>query len=880
MKKIAVAISVAFILGWLAPAAGQEITLRKFAVFPFGILAKEPLPGYGERIQGIIMESLTQEGFGLVSREALEAELRRYKELPDLETLSRIARKLGAEALISGNLVKIGPTVALEGQVIDLTGKQPPATLKFEGVGLAVVSALASKLAQEAGYKILGQERILRVEVKGNRRIEKDAILTALQTRPGDLTSAAKLRDDLKTIYAMGYFDDVKVDVTDTPQGRVVTFIVSEKPALAQVVVRGNSKIKTKKILDTLDLKPYTIASEATILEHLNKVKALYWDKGFYEVEIDYQLEPVAPHEANLILNIREGSKLYVKKIQFEGNRSFKDKTLKGVMELKERSLISAITGSGVLKKELLERDAEKLAAFYYNHGFIKAKIGEPRVEVRAKGIYVTFPIDEGPQYKVGRVDFQGDLLEPPEKLREKLSIVKEKYYSREKVQQDLTTLADLYADQGYALADIAPLLKENDETLTVDLIFDIQKGEKIYFERIEITGNVKTRDKVIRRELRVYEQELFSATNIKKSTQNLRRLEYFEDVNFSTSPGSAPDKMNLKINVKERPTGQFGVGAGYSSQDKIVGMIEISQSNLFGRGQILRAQGVLGQIARRYRVSFTEPYLFDKRLSLGLDAFNWEREYDEYTRYSRGGEIRLSHPMRWEYTRLYWQYRFENVHLQDLAPNASQVLREAATIRNTSATALTFRRDSRDAIFNPTRGSDNSLNIELAGLGGDTAYTRFVFDSGWYFPLFWNTVGVIHGRIGYIMRNNWGKLPAYEKFYLGGIDSIRGYKYAEISPRDPVTLERIGGTKFQFVNLEYRFPLYRKIGLMALVFLDAGNVYGGGQQYFSSWRTSVGGGIRWFSPLGPLRIEYGYNLNPKPWDRRSNIEFSVGGSF
>ncbi len=872
--------SIILVLGLISPLSGQEISLKRVAVFPFSILAKEPLPGYGEKIQGVIQDTLTKEGFSLVSPTALQSELARYKEPPGLEALSQIAKKLGAEALITGSLVKIGPTVALEGQLLDLTGKLPPATLKFEGVSLASVNQLATKLAQEASFKILGQERIAQVEVKGNRRIEKDAILASLQTRPGDLTSTSKLREDLKAIFGLGYFDDVKVDISDTPKGRVVTFLVKEKPAIAEVVVRGNSKIKTKKILETLDIKPFTIASEPAILEHLNKVKAMYRDKGYYEAEIDYQLEPVSPTEVNLVLQVQEGGKLYVKKISFEGNRSFKDKDLKGVMELKERSFISFITGSGVLKQELLERDAEKLAAFYYNHGFIRAKIGEPTVAVKGKGIYVTFPIDEGPQYKVGSVEVTGDLLEPAEKLREKLAITKEKVYSREVVQQDLTTLADLYADQGYALADIAPLLKENDETLTVDLTYDIHKGEKIYFDRIEITGNVKTRDKVIRRELRIYEQELFSATNIKKSTQNLRRLEYFEDVNFSTSPGSAPDKMNLKINVKERPTGQFGVGAGYSSQDKIVGMIEISQTNLFGRGQTLKAQGVLGQIARRYRLSFTEPYLFDKRLSLGLDAYNWEREYDEYTRYSRGGEIRLSHPMRWEYTRLYWQYRFENVHLQDLAPNASQILKEAAKINNTSATALTFRRDSRDALFNPTRGSDNSINIELAGLGGDTAYTRFVLDSGWYFPLFWKTVGVIHGRIGYIMRNNWGELPAYEKFYLGGIDSIRGYKYAEVSPRDPITNERIGGDKFQFVNLEYRFPLYRKLGLIGLVFADSGNVYGSGQNYFSSWRTSVGAGIRWFSPLGPLRIEWGYNLNPKPWDRRNNIEFSVGGSF
>ncbi len=488
------------------------------------------------------------------------------------------------------------------------------------------MNQLAAKLAQDAGYKVLGQERIAKIEVKGNRRIEKEAILATIQTRAGELTSTVKLREDLKALYNLGSFADVKIDVTDTPQGRIVTFMLEEKPSISSILVQGNTKVKTKKILEALDIKPYTVASEAAIQDSINKVKALYREKGHYEVNITHHLEPVTPTEVNLVLDVAEGGKLYVRAIKFEGNTSFKDKKLKDVMELKEKNLLSFVTGTGIVKQDLLERDAEKISAFYFNHGYIKARVGEPKIEVKEKGIYITFPIEEGPQYRVGKIDFQGDLLESPEILRNKLAIVKEKVYSREVIQKDLTTLGDFYADQGYANADISPLLKENDVDRTVDITFDMRKGEKVYFERIDIAGNVKTRDKVIRRELRIYEQDLFSATKIKRSTQNLRRLEFFEDVNFSTSPGSAPDKMNLKINVKERPTGQFGVGAGYSTQDKIVGMIEVSQSNLFGRGQQLRAQGVLGQFARRYRLSFTEPYLFDRPLNFGVDAYNWER--------------------------------------------------------------------------------------------------------------------------------------------------------------------------------------------------------------------------------------------------------------
>ena len=383
----------------------------------------------------------------------------------------------------------------------------------------------------------------------------------------------------------------------------------------------------------------------------------------------------------------------------------------------------------------------------------------------------------------------------------------------------------------------------------------------------------------MIRRELRVYEQDLFSATNLKESIKNLRRLEYFEDVNFATTPGSAPDRMNLKITVKERPTGTFGLGAGYSTQDRLVGMVEVSQNNLFGRGQQVKISGIIGSISHRVRASFTEPYLFDRPLALGIDAFNWERQYSEYTRISKGGVFRLSHPLKWKYTRLFWMYRFENVNLNNLVPNAPQQLVQASQIHNTSATSFVIRRDSRDSLFAATKGSDNSLSVEMAGLGGDTAFVRYIAESGWYFPFKWNIVGVSHARAGGMNKLSWGAMPAYELFYLGGIDTIRGFKYAEISPRDPATNDRIGGPRFLQLNQEIRFPLYKKLGLTGTVFFDAGNVYG--PNYVGPFlRTSAGVGFRWFSPMGPLRVEWGYNLSKHPSERSSAWEFTMGGSF
>jgi outer membrane protein insertion porin family len=880
VKRLLLLIFLVLACAWPALAQEQEIVLKKVAVLPFTVISKEPLEFLGEKIRQEMEERLKSEGFTLVPQQDVQRELAKITE-PLNETLAKEAgRATGADVVILGQLLKVGQALSLEAKILDLTGKQAVSTIKLQGTGMPALAGLSRQLAQETALKILGKERIVRIIVKGNRRIEKDAILSAMQTREGEIISPSRLRDDLKSIYKMGYFTDVKLDVSDTPEGRVLTLLVQEKPAIKEIYVQGNDKLKKDKILEVTDLKPYTVASEGAIQENINKIINLYRENGYYEAKVTYRLEEVSKTEVNLVLNINEGGKLAIKEINFEGNKSIKSKELRKIMETKEKGWFSLITGTGKLSRDTLDRDLEKIAAYYFNHGYIKAKVGEPKINIQGKWIYITIPVEEGPQYKVGKVDFQGDLLEDKAKLLSLVELPKEKVYSREVVQKDLTTLADFYADFGYANADITPLVKENPEALTVDVTFDLRKGHKVYFDRIDIAGNIKTRDKVIRRELRVYEQEMFSATKLKESIKNLRRLEYFEDVNFSTNPGSAPDRMNLKITVKERPTGTFGLGAGYSTQDRLVGLVEISQNNLFGRGQQLKLQGIIGAISHRFRLSFTEPYLFDRPLAAGFDAFIWERDYSEYTRKSRGGDIRLGHPLRWKYTRLYGMYRFENVTLSGLQPGASQTLLEAANIHNTSALSTSIRRDSRDSLFNPTQGSDNSFNIELAGLGGDTAFLRYILESGWYIPLFWKTVGVLHGRIGYLQRLPWGQLPAYEKFYLGGIDTIRGFKYADISPRDPVTNERIGGDKFVQLNIEYRFPLIKKLGVTGTVFFDAGNVYATNQNFFSSIRTSVGAGFRWFSPMGPLRVEWGYNIAPKPWEKHSAWEFTVGSQF
>jgi outer membrane protein insertion porin family len=377
-----------------------------------------------------------------------------------------------------------------------------------------------------------------------------------------------------------------------------------------------------------------------------------------------------------------------------------------------------------------------------------------------------------------------------------------------------------------------------------------------------------------------VREQERFSGTRLKQGTRNLYRLEYFEDIQVNTTKGSGDDKLILNVDVTEKPTGAFSFGAGYSSKDQLFGIVSIAQRNLFGRGQILNARGQIGGTASTFSLSFTEPWLFDIPLSAGFDLYNTSRDYDTYDKDSIGGTLRAGYPV-WRYTRLSFAYNYDRSDIGNLTLNASSSIREFEGENVAHTVTGILRRDSRDRIFNPTRGSDNSITIEHAGtpFGGDIGYTKYVGDSGWYYPLFWYIVGYLHGRIGYIHDDSVGDVPTWKRFYLGGIDSVRGYGWREISPRDPVTLDKIGGDKMIQFNAEIIFPLIRKAGLVGVAFFDTGNTWTDDDDWDISWdglRKTAGGGVRWYSPMGPLRLEYGWILD-EGREGEGDWEFTVG---
>ncbi|CAO0820182.1 outer membrane protein insertion porin family [Desulfarculales bacterium] len=427
-----------------------------------------------------------------------------------------------------------------------------------------------------------------------------------------------------------------------------------------------------------------------------------------------------------------------------------------------------------------LDQDVEKITDFYYNHGYMSARVGEPTVP-GSPTVVVHFNIEEGPRFTVSDVAVSGEMVLPQKDMVASLKTKPGEWFNRDILRQDMANLNALYADKGFAYVDVRPHIQQNMDKNTVSVAFNIKKGEKVYFERILVTGNTNTRDNVIRRELGAAEGDLFSGTALRDGNMRLRRLNFFEDIHITTAKGSTPERMDLKIDVKEKRTGQFSVGAGYSTVDKFMIMGRIGEANLFGRGQQLELKGQVGGTSTRYTISFTEPWLFDRPVSAGVDLYDWQRDYYTSSKDSIGGRIRLGWPTPFRSVRLYTYYTYEVADIYNIKSNAARIIRDQQGEHTTSSVRAILRRDTRDHAFNPTTGSDNSISTEYAGnpIGGTNAFIKVIGDTGWYFPLWWEHVFVTHGRVGWLTGHAGGDLPDYEKFFLCGINTIRGFNYS-----------------------------------------------------------------------------------------------------
>jgi len=852
----------------------------RVVILPFEVYAQEDLSYLKEQIPEVIKTQLEQEGAKILilDQETLAS---RGLRTDSPAAIRQIGVDTGGNYVIWGSLTWLGQNFSLDAKMLRSQKVEDPHAFSAEGEGVENLSATVKTLVQEMVLKLFERETIVEIQIKGNQRIEEDAIRKILKVKNGDVFILKTISDELKAVYAMGYFDDVRVDAETVADGKIIIFTVKEKPTVRAILVDGNSWVyDDDEIKEVLTIRKGSILNINTIQSDMRRIEELYKEKNFYNAKVKFNVYPQKENQADIEYEITEGQKFHIEKIVFSGNSAYSDRKLKGLMATSEENLLSWFTSAGDLNEENLSQDTARLTSFYHNQGYVQARVGEPEVKFEEDGIVITIRIVEGPQFKVGEVTMAGDLIIPPEQLLKRIKILEEEYYNRDTIRMDVLALSDIYADEGYANVDIAPRIEQDPEKLVVNISFDIDKGKQVYFEEIIISGNTKTRDKVIRRQLKVYEQELYGGRRLKRSVRNLYRLDFFEDIKVDTVKGSADDKMKLRIDVTEKNTGAFSFGAGYGNIENLFLTASVSERNLFGRAQTLALRGQFGSKTTKFTLSFTEPWLFDIPLSAGADVYNWNYSFSTYDKDSVGGNLRFGYPVI-DFTRFYLTYTYDIADIKNVSEDAADSIKRDAGENIKSSITNSLRYDSRNDLFHPTAGSIHNVSYEFAGLGGTVGFNKVVGETGWYFPLIWKLVGVLHSKAGYVKQLQGKTLPDYEKFYMVGIDALRGFSRDDLSPRDENGSE-IGGTKFVQGNAEIRFPLVPQAGVYGVVFFDTGDIYAEGEDVdLANLRESAGCGIRWLSPMGPIRLEYGWILDPKPTDSASgNWEFSMASAF
>ncbi len=721
------------------------------------------------------------------------------------------------------------------------------------------------------------EELIHKITILGNVKVEEGVIRAGIKSREGGRFLIDQVREDLRSIFGLGYFSDVQVDIKPTPRGPEIIFIVVEKPSIKEILISGNQKVKLDDIKEKITLTPRSILNLEKVKENAEQIRRLYFSKGYYGVKVDQKIDYLETNEAVVVFQIEEGVKGHIKKVVFKGNQKIKSSDLKKVMQTKQRNIFSYITKTGLLDEEVLKNDIQMLTAYYIDHGYLNVKISEPKIDLRdPKKIQIEIEITEGPQYRIGEIDFKGDVLTTKEDLFKTIRLKRHAVYSTSAIRKDIGLLTEKFANQGYANVEISPITTADEPQRLVHLIFEIEKKNLVTFEKIQIVGNTKTRDKVIRRELRIAEEELYSASGLSKSRDRLKRTGFFKEVELTTSRGSTEDKMNLEVKVEEAPTGALSFGIGYSSIEKVMGQASISDRNLFGLGYHGILKFKLGSDTSDLRFSFTDPYFMGYNFAAGIDLFHESHEFDTYSYRTTGGDLRFGKELS-ETLRFDAMYKLEKVKVYDVASDASRFIKEQEGERTTSALSFSLSMDTRDDYYNPTRGARHSLSLTNAGgiLGGDNYFIKGVAETSWYFPLPLKTVLNLRGKVGFVEPFSGRKVPIYEKFYVGGLQTLRGFEYGMAGPFD-ANKEPLGSKKMISFQSELIFPLASEIGLKGAVFWDVGKGFDKFRD-ITPLKTGVGVGIRWFSPFGPIHLDFGINPNPKPGEKRKVFDFTMG---
>jgi outer membrane protein insertion porin family len=715
------------------------------------------------------------------------------------------------------------------------------------------------------------------INVEGQRRVQEAVILGRVQSRVGGLFNPAQLSEDLRSIFGLGFFDDVQLRIEDFEGGVRVTFVVTERPFIRDIEFSGNKKVSTSDLQERIDLKLGSVYNPVEVQKAREKLKEHYESEGYFEAQITPDVERFADGDVKLTFSINEGRRITIDRIVIRGNVGLSDSKIKGAMTIQEREFFIL---PGTVQRQKLDEDVERLLSLYHDNGYIQSRveIQDPIVDRERARVTLVVNVVEGPQFKVDEVRFTGVTLLPESDVRRQVKLKPGEVFSRSKVRDSVRAISDLYSTIGRASADVNPKTEQNTAAAKISLIFELTEGPEVYVERINISGNLRTQDKVLRREIPMIEGELFTLQKMQRARQRIINLGYFESVNVTTQPGADKTKIVVNVEVTERPTGIFSIGGGFSSVDSLVGTIDLVQRNFLGRGLEASIRIRAGARSQQGVISFTDPWLFDRPLSGGFDLFNVKRQFPEYDFDSLGGSLRFSRPFL-EFWRANATYRLTRDKISNVSVDSSSfALRDEVGTRVTSAVSGGVVREGRDNLIAPTRGGFSSINIDFAGIGGDSRFVKTVASTSYFRPIWFGHVlsGRLEGGYGF----GWGDepLPLFERFYLGGPNTIRGFKFRRVSPVDNTGL-RTGGTSQVLGNLEYIVPL--PFNLRAAGFFDIGNVYGFSTSFdLTDLREAAGLGFRWISPFGPIRVDYGINLDRRRGEDFGAFHFSVGSPF
>jgi outer membrane protein insertion porin family len=748
---------------------------------------------------------------------------------------------------------------------------------------IVAMAAAVWLLTPSALYGQEGGPRVKSIEVRGNKRIEEPAIRGRLTLKPGDPYTRDAIRAQIRLIYEMGFFEDVQIETETSPGGVTVVFVVREKPFITEIVFDGNENLSDDKLKEKITIRGQSFLDLQQAKESAERIRLAYQEDGYYNATVTPIIMTQEEDRKRLTFFIKEGARAKVKTVTFDGIKAVKKKELLKVMATREWIfLISMFTDAGILKREELANDVERIKEIYLNKGYLNVQVGLPDVELTEdkKWFKVTFTIVEGEVFKVGEVGYRGNTVFEEAELRSGAKIAVGEIFQRAKIRDEIGRLTELYGGKGYAFTDVNPSVVPDPQSRTAAIIFHIKEGDLIRVRQIHITGNEKTRDNVIRRELRVNEQEVIDTVAMKRSFQRLNNLNFFETVEILPKQVE-PDKVDLEVKVKEKSTGAFSIGGGFSTLDQFVAIADITEGNLQGKGYLVRVRGQLGQRRTIGLISFRNPYLYDSLTSLQLDVFNTSTNYITYHEDKQGASVSFG---RWfsEYVSGNFSLVAESLTISDPREDAPPFILEQVGGQSTTGFRSVLSRDTRDFYLDPRTGTRGSIGLDLGTpyLGGSNNFYKTSFDAIKYQPLFWDTRVSVRARFGNVAGLGGKPVPVTERYFVGGINTMRGFVFGRAGPVTP-SGSLVGATQQIIFNNDFIFPISAEAKLNGVFFFDYGQGIGEDESVnFLKLRQAAGIEARWISPFGPLRLAYGFNLDPRPTERKGVFEFSVGSLF